>query len=116
MKLRVAPSLHLVLDLLELSQYMCHVRFDKHKKSSLLTYFSHHEYGFHQRNRGRSSLEEEPKNLVLVTELIRVHKKTMEVKYEPKAGQTPIPLVGVPGHQAQNDHGVLKDQGRYSRR
>ncbi|CAE7204581.1 unnamed protein product, partial [Symbiodinium necroappetens] len=79
------------------------VRFDKHKKSSFPTCFSHSEYGFHQKTRGRSSLEEEPKNLVFATddewlideinmELIRVHKKTRKVKYDPKEGQMPVPL------------------------
>eukprot|EP00439_Symbiodinium_sp_Y106_P001613 s13653_g1.t1 len=59
-KLKVAPSSHLVLDLLDLSRLMWNVRFDKHKKSSFLTYFSHYEYGFHQKTLGSSSLEEEP--------------------------------------------------------
>ena len=39
-KLQVALSSHLVLDLLGLSRLMWNVRFDKHKKSSFLTYFS----------------------------------------------------------------------------
>ena len=56
-KLRVAPSSHLVLDLLDLSQFMWHARFDKHKKSSFLTYFSHYEYGFHQKTQASSSQE-----------------------------------------------------------
>ena len=100
---QVAPSSHLVLDLLELSQYMWQVRFGKHKKSGFPTCFSHSEYGFHQKTRGRSSLEEAPKNLVFATddewlideinmELIRVHKKTRKVKYDPKEGQMPVPL------------------------
>ena len=59
MELRVAPSSHLVLDLIDLSEYMWHVRFGKFKKSSFLTYFSHYEYGFHQKTTGRSSFEEE---------------------------------------------------------
>ena len=59
-KLKVAPSSHLVLDLLDLSRLMWNVRFDKHKKSSFLTYFSHYEYGFHQKTLGSSSREEEP--------------------------------------------------------
>ena len=36
-KLKVASSSHLVLDLLDLSRLMWNVRFDKHKKSSLLS-------------------------------------------------------------------------------
>eukprot|EP00439_Symbiodinium_sp_Y106_P006896 s9174_g1.t1 len=40
---------------------MWNVRFDKHKKSSFLTYFSHYEYGFHEKTLGSSSPEEEPK-------------------------------------------------------
>ena len=36
-KLKVAPSSHLVLDLLDLSRLMWNVRFDKHKKSRYLT-------------------------------------------------------------------------------
>ena len=36
-KLKVAPSSHLVLDLLDLSRFLWNVRFDKHKKSSFLT-------------------------------------------------------------------------------
>ena len=59
-KLKVAPSSHLVLDLLDLSRLMWNVRFDKRKKSSFLTYFSHYEYGFHQKTLGSSSPEEEP--------------------------------------------------------
>ena len=39
-KPKVAPSSHLVLDLLDLSRLMWNVRFDKHKKSSFLTYFT----------------------------------------------------------------------------
>ena len=89
MELRVAPSCHLVLDLIDLSEYMWHVRLGKFKKSSFLTYFSHYEYGFHQNTTGSSSLEEEPEepeNPAFATddewmidenkmELIRVHKK-----------------------------------------
>ena len=36
-KLKVAPSSHLVLDLLDLSRFLWNVRFDKHKISSFLT-------------------------------------------------------------------------------
>ncbi|CAE7930439.1 unnamed protein product [Symbiodinium sp. KB8] len=72
-----------------------------------------------------SSQEETPKNLVFVPddewliddvniELSRVHKKTRQVKYEPKPGQTPTDAyaIGVPGHQTQNDYGVLQGQRR----
>ena len=104
MQLRVAPSSHLVLDLIDLSEYMWHVRFCKFKKSSFLTYYLHYEYGFHQKTTGSSSLEEAPEeleNLVFATddewvldenkmELIRVHKKMRQSKYEPKNGHTPI--------------------------
>ena len=99
----VAPSSHLVLDLLDLSRLMWNVRFDKHKKSSFLTYFSHYEYGFHQKTLGSSSLEEEPKVFAFAMddewvideasmELIRLHKKTRRTRYEPKEGAVPIPL------------------------
>ena len=102
-KLQVAPSSHLVLDLLDLSRLMWNVRFDKHKKSSFLTCFSHYEYGFHQKTLGSSSQEEAPNNLDFATddervideanmELIRVHKQMRKPKYEPKDGFTPIPL------------------------
>ena len=102
-KLKVAPSSHLVLDLLDLSRLMRNVRFDKHKKSSFLTYFTHYEYGFHQKTQGGSSQEEVPEKLALATddewvideanmELIRVHKQMRKAKYEPKDGHTPIPL------------------------
>ena len=103
MQLKVAPSSHLVLDLIDLSEYMWHVRF---KKSSFLTYYMHYEYGFHQKLSGGSSFEEvpeEPEELVFATddewmidedkmELIRVHKQTRQIKYDPKNGHTPIPL------------------------
>ena len=106
MQLKVAPSSHLVLDLIDLSEYMWHVRFGKFKKSSFLTYYMHYEYGFHQKLSGGSSFEEvpeEPEGLVFATddewvvdenkmELIRVHKKMRQFKYAPKEGQTPIPL------------------------
>ena len=102
-KLKVAPSSHLVLDLLDLSRLMWNVRFDKHKKSSFLTYFSHYEYGFHQKTLGSSSPEEEPKGFAFAMddewvideasmELIRLHKKTRRTRYEPKEGAVPIPL------------------------
>ena len=64
-KLMVAPSSHLVLDLLDLSRLMWNVRFDQHKKSSFLTYFTHYEYGFHQKTQGGSSQEEVPEKLAL---------------------------------------------------
>ena len=64
-KLKVAPSSHLVLDLLDLSRLMWNVRFDQHKKSSFLTYFTHYEYGFHQKTQGGSSQEEVPEKLAL---------------------------------------------------
>ncbi|CAE7681264.1 unnamed protein product [Symbiodinium sp. CCMP2456] len=54
-------------------QFMCNVRFDKHKKSSFLAYFSHYEYGFHQKTTGS-------------------FLKMRKTKYTPKAGNTPIPL------------------------
>ena len=106
MQLKVAPSSHLVLDLIDLSEYMWHVRFGKFKKSSFLTYYMHYEYGFHQKLSGGSSFEEvpeEPEELVFATddewmidedkmELIRVHKQTRQIKYDPKSGHTPIPL------------------------
>ena len=81
---------------------MWNVRFDKHKKSSFLTYFSHYEYGFHQKTLGSSSLEEEPGVFAFAMddewvidedsmELIRLHKKTRRTRYEPKEGAVPIP-------------------------
>ena len=102
-KLKVAPSSHLVLDLLDLSRLMWNVRFDKHKKSSFLTYFSHYEYGFHQKTLGSSSPEEEPKVFAFAMddewvideasmELIRLHKKTRRTRYEPKERAVPIPV------------------------
>ena len=102
-KLKVAPSSHLVLDLLDLSRFLWNVRFDKHKKSSFLTYFTHYEYGFHQKTQGSSSLEEVPEEFALATddewvideanmELIRVHKQMRKALYHPKDGLTPIPL------------------------
>ena len=101
--LKVAPISHLVLDLLDLSRLMWNVRFDKYKKSSFLTYFSHYEYGYHQKTLGSSSLEEEPKVFAFAMddewvideasmELIRLHKKTRRTRYEPKEGAVPIPL------------------------
>ena len=63
-KLKVAPSSHLVLDFLDLSRLIWNVRFDKHKnKSSFLTYFKHYEYGFHQKTQGSSSQKEVPEKL-----------------------------------------------------
>ena len=98
-KLKVAPSSHLVLDLLDLSRLMWNVRFDKHKKSSFLTYFTHYEYG----TQGGSFQEEVPEKLAFATDdewvideadmkLIRVHEQMRKAKYEPKDGRTPIPL------------------------
>ncbi|CAE7939517.1 unnamed protein product, partial [Symbiodinium necroappetens] len=97
------PILMSLPQMRNLSRMMWNVRFDKHKKSSFLTYFSHYEYGFHQKNTGSSSQEEAPENLVLVAddewvineadmELIRIHKRVRKAKFEPKDGQVPIPL------------------------
>ena len=89
---------------LDLSRLMWNFRFDKHKnKSSFLTYFTHYEYGLHQKTQGSSSQEEVPEKLVFATddewaideanmELIRVHKQMRKARYEPKEGLTPIPL------------------------
>ena len=103
MSLRVAPSSHLVLDLLDLCRLMWTVRFDRHKKSSFLTYFSHYEFGFHQQLKGHSSLEEIPVEYGLAVEdewvldearmeLARIHKKMRKSKYDPKDTTSPIPL------------------------
>ena len=54
MKLKVAPSSHLVFDLLDLSRLIRNVRFGKRKKSSFRTYFTHYEYGFYQMTQGDS--------------------------------------------------------------
>ena len=102
-KLKVAPRSHLVLDLLDLSRFLWNVRFDKHKKSSFLTYFTHYEYGFHQKTSGSSSQEEAPEEFAFATddewvideanmELIRVHKQMRKALYQPKDGLMPIPL------------------------
>ena len=64
-KLKVAPSSHLVLDLLDLNRLMWNVRFDKHKKSSFLTYFTHYEYGFHQKTQEALLRKRYPRNLLL---------------------------------------------------
>ncbi|OLQ08360.1 hypothetical protein AK812_SmicGene8147 [Symbiodinium microadriaticum] len=110
MQLRVAPSSHLVLDLIDLSEYMWHVRFCKFKKSSFLTYYLHYEYGFHQKTTGSSSLEEAPEeleNLVFATddewvldenkmELIRVHKKMRHLQTDQPV---PHPRVGWAGEK-----------------
>ena len=79
---------------------MWNVRFDKHKKSSFLTYFSHYEYGFHQKTLGSSSPEEVPEEFSyamdgervineLKMELIRLRKKTRTEKHVPKETTTP---------------------------
>ena len=102
-KLKVAPSSHLVLDLLDLSPFLWNVRFDKRKKSSFLTYFTHYEYGFHQKTSGSSSQEEAPEEFAVATddewvideanmELIRVRKQMRKALYQPKDGLMPIPL------------------------
>ena len=102
-KLKVAPSSHLVLDLLDLSRFLWNVRFDKHKKSSFLTYFTHYEYGFHQNTSGSSSQEEAPGEHAFATddewvideanmELICVHKQMRKALYQPKDGLMPIPV------------------------
>ena len=107
-KLRVAPSSHLVLDLLDLSRLMRNVRFDKHKKPSILTHFTHYEYGFHQKTQGGSSQEEVPEKLAVATddvwvideadmELIRVHKQMRIAKYEPIPAKTRDPARGKKG-------------------
>ena len=70
---------------------------------SFLTYFTHYEYGFHQKTQAGSSQEEVSEKLAFATddewvidranmELIRVHKQMRKAKYEPKDGHSPIPL------------------------
>ena len=114
-KLRVAPSSHLVLDLLDLCRLMWNVRFAIKDKVSFLTYFSHYEYGFHQTAAGGFSSEKEPVSLgssplgeeprghayamddewvidETKMELARIHKKMRKEKYVPKTSTSPIPL------------------------
>ena len=126
-KLKVAPNSHLALDILDLSRLMWNVRFDKHKKSSFLTYFTHHEYWFHQKTQGSSSQEEVPEKLAVAAddewaideanmELIRVHRQ-MRTEGEVRAqGRPHADSTGVPGHQAQDDHGIPQGQECCQRR
>ena len=64
-KLKVAPSSHLVLDLLDLSRLMWNVRFDKHKKSSFLTYFTQYRKGSIRRPREALLRKRCPRNSLL---------------------------------------------------
>ena len=129
MQLKVAPSSHLVLDLIDLSEYMWHVRFGKFKKSSFLTYYMHYEYGFHQKLSGGSSFEEvpeEPEELVFATDdewMIDERQDGADPRAQTDEANQVRPKewtyahsVGVSGREEDNDHGVLQGEGRNSRR
>ena len=127
MKLKVAPSSHLVLNLFDLSRLMWNVRFGKHKKSSFLTYYSHFKYGLHLKTVGSSSQEEEAENLVLAVddewvineadmEMIRIHKRVRKAKYEPKEGSVPIPLEYLDKEFSSGKKATQEDDWRSSER
>ena len=82
-KLKVAPSSHLVLDLPDLSRLMW-------KKSSFLTYFFHRLWEALHRKRNPKvfafAMDDEWVIDEASMELIRLHKKTRRTRYEPKEG------------------------------
>ena len=103
MKLKVARSSHLVLDLLDVCRNMWNVKFEQHKKVSFFTSHFHYEFGYNLGEVGGSVLTEEPTEEALAAddewvldeakmELVRVHKRKRRQSFVPVKGATPVPL------------------------
>ena len=88
MTLKVARSTHLILDLLDVCEYMRNVKFEKHKKVSFFTDFKHFEFGYNQ-NEEVFALDDEWVMNEPEMELIRLHKKERHQTFVPSS--TPIP-------------------------
>ena len=112
MKLKVARSSHLVLDLLDVCRNMWNVKFEQHKKVSFFTSHFHYEFGYNLGEVGGSVLTEEPTEEALAAddewvldeakmELVRVHKRKRRQSFVPVKGTTPC-TVGVLGSFSAN--------------
>ena len=99
-QLKVARSSHLILDLLDVANYMWNVRFEKHKKVSFFTETVHYEFGYNQGETGKLPKREGTQEALAVEdewfldeakqELIRIHKKERHQVFIPSL--SPIPL------------------------
>ena len=88
MTLKVARSTHLILDLLDVCEFMWNVKFEKHKRVSFFTDFKHFEYGYNQ-NEEVFALDDEWIMNEPEMELIRLHKRERHQTFVPSS--TPIP-------------------------
>ena len=88
MNLKVARSTHLILDLLDVCEFMWNVKFEKHKKVSFFTDHKHFEFGYNQ-NEEVFALDDEWIMNEPEMELIRLHKRERHQTFLPSS--TPIP-------------------------
>ena len=88
MTLKVARSIHLILDLLDVCEFMWSVKFEKHKKVSFFTDFKHFEFGYNS-NEEVFALDDEWIMNEPEMELIRLHKRERHQTFVPSS--TPIP-------------------------
>ena len=88
MTLKVARSTHLILDLLDVCEFMWNVKFEKHKKVSFFTDHKHFEFGYNQ-NEEVFALDDEWIMNEPEMELIRLHKRERHQTFLPSS--TPIP-------------------------
>ena len=88
MNLKVARSTHLILDLLDVCEFMWNVKFEKHKKVSFFTDHKHFEFGYNQ-NEEVFALDDEWIMNEPEMELIRLHKRERHQTFVPSS--TPIP-------------------------
>ena len=88
MNLKVARSTHLILDFLDVCEFMWNVKFEKHKKVSFFTDHKHFEFGYNQ-NEEVFALDDEWIMNEPEMELIRLHKRERHQTFLPSS--TPIP-------------------------
>ena len=88
MNLKVARSTHLILDLLDVCEFMWNVKFEKHKKVSFFTDHKHFEFGYNQ-NEEVFALDDEWIMNEPAMELMRLHKRERHQTFLPSS--TPIP-------------------------
>ena len=88
MNLKVARSTHLILDLLDVCEFMWNVKFERHKKVSFFTDHKHFEFGYNQ-NEEVFALDDEWIMNEPEMELIRLHKRERHQTFVPSS--TPIP-------------------------
>ena len=88
MNLKVARSTHLILDLLDVCEFIWNMKFEKYKKVSFFTDHKHFEFGYNQ-NEEIFALDDEWIMNEPEMELIRLHKRERHQTFLPSS--IPIP-------------------------